>query len=128
VPIMDRHSLGTIAHFCTYQQVTFDARAWLSQCAADPKAYAVAAKYLSMTSWYGHDEELERVATRLCPALAVPEGFDRELRSIGFDLPYFSSSLRYRIALRGIGKTVKDGYAVPSTAQAQTDASEGLHT
>jgi hypothetical protein len=98
---MDKQASGTLANFCASQQATFDARAWLSQGTADPKAYAVAAKYLSMTSWYGHEEELERVATQLCPALAVREGFDRELRLTGVDLQYFSSSIRYRIALRG---------------------------
>jgi hypothetical protein len=98
---MDRHTIGTLAHFCASQQDKFDSRAWLSEGAAEPKAYAVAAKYLSMTSWFGHEEELERIATALCPALAVREGFDRELRSTGLDLQYFSSAIRYRIALRG---------------------------
>ena len=98
---MDKKALGTLAHFCASQHEEFDPRAWLRQGAADPKAYAVAAKYLSMTSWFGHEEELERIATELCPALAVRDGFDRELRLTGLDLQYFSSAIRYRIALRG---------------------------
>jgi hypothetical protein len=98
---MDRQALGSLAHFCASQQERFDPRAWIRQGAADPKAYAVAAKYLSMTSWFGHEEDLERIAMALCPTLAVREGFDRELRSTGLDLQYFSSAIRYRIALRG---------------------------
>lgn len=125
---MDRHSLGALAQFCASQQRTFDARAWLSQGTADPTAFAVAAKYLSMTSWYGHEEELERVATQLCPALAVREGFDRELRTSGLDLQYFSSSIRYRIGLRDIGNISKTGCSHTSPAQPGTDASENLHT
>ena len=97
---MDRHSLGILAHFCASQQATFDARAWLSQGTADPKAFAVAAKYLSMTSWCGHEEELERISAELCPHTATGKGFSVVAQAIGFDLPYFSVSTRYRIALR----------------------------
>jgi len=104
---MDRHSLGALAHFCTYQQDELDAPTWLSQGAADPKAYGVAAKYLSMTSWYGHEQELERIAAQLCPALLARGAFERESQSIGFDLAYFSSSLRYRIGLRGARKAAE---------------------
>ena len=81
-----------------------------------------------MTSWYGHDEALERVATQLCPALAVQESFDRELRSVGLDLQYFSSSIRYRIALRDIGTMSNIGPALPSPAQTGTDVSDALCT
>ena len=125
---MDRQALASLAHFCAFQQAMFDPRAWLSQGTADAKAYALAAKYLSMTSWYGHEKELERVATQLCPALAVQGGFDRELRSVGFDLQYLSSSIRYRIALREIGIMSNIGPALPSPAQAGTDVSDALCT
>lgn len=123
---MDRHTIGTLAHFCASQQKKFDPLAWLSEGAADPKTYAVAAKYLSMTSWYGHDEALERVAMQLCPALAVREEFNRGLLSVELDLQYFSSSVRYRIALRDFGTAPQAGYPLPAPAQAGPETSESL--
>jgi hypothetical protein len=121
---MDRHAMGTLTQFCASQREGFDARAWLKEGAANPKAYAVAAKYLSMTSWYGHDEELERIATRLYPTLAVRDGFDREMQSVGLDLPFFSSSVRYHIALRDIERRLNPVDALAAEGQTISDTSE----
>ena len=125
---MDKSSLDGLARFCASQQEKFDQCAWLSQGAADPTAYAVAAKYLSMTSWYGYEEPLESVATQLWPALAVRNASDRELRSIGLDLGSLSASIRFRIALRSIERMSKTADALGSPAREATDAAESLPT
>lgn len=97
---MERHALETLTRFCAGQQDAFDRRAWLGQAAIDAKAVAVLAKYLSMTSWYGHEEDLERVAIELDSGVAKREGFEREARAIGFDVSHFSTAIRHEIARR----------------------------
>ena len=53
-----------------------------------------------MTSWFGHEDQLERLAVDLDPALADNAEFDRELGAIGLDLALFSASVRLGIAAR----------------------------
>ncbi len=97
---MERHTLDTLTRFCAGQQEAFDRRAWLLHAAIDAKAIAVAAKYLSMTSWYGHEEDLERVAIELDSGVAMRDGFEREARAVGFDITHFSTAIRYEIGRR----------------------------
>ena len=112
---MEERALDTLSRFCAGQQEAFDRRAWLGQAAADAKAIAVLAKYLSMTSWYGHEEDLERVAVELDSGVAKPEGFEREARAVGFDVRHFSTAIRYEIARRRMSR------AVPGTSEADPD-------
>jgi hypothetical protein len=70
----------------------------MAWAAIDRKSVACAAKYLSMTSWYGHDEELEQIAASLHTFERDATGLHRESWSIDFDLPSFSSKVRFGIA------------------------------
>ncbi len=112
---MEKQALDTLTLFCAGQQDAFDRRAWLGQAAIDAKAIAVLAKYLSMTSWYGHEEDLERVAIELDSGVAKREGFEREARAVGFDMRHFSTAIRYEIARRRMSR------AVPGTSEADPD-------
>lgn len=95
---MNTQAYESIAQFCVQQHVRFDPAAWRRRAAADRKLVAVAAKYLSMTSWYGHEDELEAIAIDIDTAVADDTEFHRELGSIGFDLALFSATVRCGIA------------------------------
>jgi len=97
---MNTQAYESIAQFCVEQHGRFDPQAWKRRGAADRKLVAVAAKYLSMTSWFGHEEQLEQIAVDIDSALADDTQFNRELGSIGFDLALFSASVRCGIAAR----------------------------
>ena len=96
---VDQRTLDSLARFCADQRRAFDARAWLGQATVDGRVMAVAAKFLSMTSWYGHEEELTNICEQLHAGVATREWFDREAEAIGFDLSHFSATTRYRVAL-----------------------------
>jgi hypothetical protein len=97
---MNTQAYESIAQFCVEQHGRFDAQAWKRRGAADKKLVAVAAKYLSMTSWFGHEDQLEQIAVDMDSALADDSQFNLELGSIGFDLALFSASVRCGIASR----------------------------
>jgi hypothetical protein len=96
---MATHALDPLVHFCADQVRTFDPDAWRRSGSLDRAALAVAAKYLSMTSWYGHETELESLAEELEPGISSAPDFHRKTVATGFELSYFSVALRYRIAI-----------------------------
>jgi hypothetical protein len=87
----------SLAQFCIAQRDAFNRDDWYARFKIDSKAVALAAKYLSMTSWYGHEEELEQIAVAT-GAFANGHGPLRESRAVGFDLPHFSYTVRSGIA------------------------------
>ena len=97
---MDTQAYDSIVQFCVEQHVNFDVQAWRRRSAADRKLIAVTAKYLSMTSWFGHEDQLERLAVEFDPCLVDSSEFDRESGAIGFNLAFFSSAVRFGIAAR----------------------------
>ena|GEM_PF-7106476 len=64
------------------------------------KAMAVTAKYLSMTNWYGHEDELKLIALETDEHISSGAGFEHELLETEIDLGHFSALVRYGIALR----------------------------
>lgn len=97
---MDAPAVESLAQFCADQFSPFDPEAWTGKSSIDGKTLAVAAKYLSMTSWYGHEEELERIAGRADATILNISGFHREAQAIGLDLTSLSAKVRLRIALQ----------------------------
>ena len=97
---MNTQAYESIAQFCVEQHGSFDPHAWKRRSVADRKLVAVTAKYLSMTSWFGHEDHLERIAVDIDAGLADDMEFNRELGSIGLDLALFSASVRCGIAAR----------------------------
>lgn len=91
---MDQHATESLAKFCIAQRNAFDPDDWYAQFDINPKAVALAAKYLSLTSWYGHEEELEQIASEMDVFVESSHGLYRELHAIGFDLAYFSYMVR----------------------------------
>ena len=72
-------SFDAIARFCAHQHYGFDADAWLSLATHCNGALQVLARYLAGTSWYGHSDELESIATRadeLAETTSRPEDID----------------------------------------------------
>jgi len=98
---MTRQTLDQLARFCAEQGWAFDPGAWRRCESLDRAVLALAAKYLSMTSWYGHETALEAIAEELRPGISSAQEFDQETFAKGFDLSYFSAALRYRIAVAG---------------------------
>ncbi len=96
---MDTRDLDSLVRFCAGQARRFDPDAWRENESLDRDALAVAAKYLSMTSWYGHEAALERVAEKLRPEMSSTGTFDHQAAAIGFELSYFSVAVRYRIVM-----------------------------
>jgi hypothetical protein len=104
---MDQPVLDSLARFCAEQRQAFTPEAWRRRGGADGRTIAVVAKYLSMTSWYGHEDELMHIASEIDPAVSDDAGFNMESQAIGFDLQHFSASVRYRLALHKVGKTTE---------------------
>lgn len=101
---MSRQESESLAQFCAEQYYAFDASKWLQRSIEDGNASAVAAMYLAMTSWYGHEDQLERIAS---DARAIsPDGghFQRAAQLSGFDLAGFSVAVRYAIAMKRDGR------------------------
>jgi hypothetical protein len=99
---MNTQAYESIAQFCVEQYSRFDPQAWKRRSVADRKLVAVAAKYLSMTSWFGYETELEQIAEEIDSGLVDTAEFNRELGAIGFDLALFSASVRCGIASKKI--------------------------
>jgi hypothetical protein len=93
---ISKQEAASLAQFCADQYYEFNANTWLQRSTQDRNASAVAAKYLALTSWYGHEVQLERIA-------AVSMASCGHTQSDGLDLAAFSASVRYAIALKRIG-------------------------
>ena len=113
---MDTRESNALTQFCIDQYYEFDADAWLRQGADERNASALAAMYLSMTSWYGHEEQLERIAARARAVYSTGEEFQRAAQSNGFDLAHFSAAVRYGIAMRRMASSA--GEANPAERNA----------
>ena len=99
---MNTQAYESIAQFCVEQHGRFDPQAWKRRSVADWKLVAVAAKYLSMTSWFGHEDQLERIAVDIDAGVSDSSEFNREMGLIGLDLALFSATVRCAIAARKI--------------------------
>ncbi len=97
---MNSQSLDSIARFCIDQHDAFDANAWLRRGAADGKMVGVVAKYLSMSSWFGNETSLGRIATEIHPDTASITKFNREMRAISLEMVTFSETVRCGIAAK----------------------------
>jgi len=95
---MDHDALAEIEEFCAAQYYAFDAGAWLARARSDGPRVAAAAEYLALTSWYGHEDELAAVATRIRDLV----GGD----PVRIPLARFSARTRYLLAQRQ-NRTVK---------------------
>ncbi len=93
---MDSHGAESLAQFCIAQRNAFDPQQWLARRDQDGRALALAAKYLSMTSWYGHEAELESIAVEIYAS--VGDSLFSESKSMEFDLPHFSTTVRMGVA------------------------------
>jgi hypothetical protein len=102
---MSHPAIDTLARFCADQRQAFESNAWLNCEDADRRTIAVVAKYLSCTSWYGHEDELDNIATVIDPNLPDDLAIGVEAEELGFDLTRFSANLRYRIALQRVQQT-----------------------
>lgn len=94
---MDRRATEMLAQFCIAQRNSFDPHDWYVRFDIDGPAVALAAKYLSMTSWYGHEEELEQIVAGTHLFADNSAGLHRESQLVAFDLPYFSAKVRLGI-------------------------------
>lgn len=99
---MDRQATESLARFCIEQRSAFDADDWFLRSETDGMAVALAAKYLSMTSWYGNARDLVEVAAKIHPSLDDGAGLYCEAQASGFDWPYFSTTVRIGIALQQV--------------------------
>jgi hypothetical protein len=99
---MSKQEASALAQFCADQYYAFDANMWRQRSIEDSNAAVLAAMYLAMTSWYGHAEQLERIAADSRAIHANGPAFQRAAQSNGLDLARFSASVRYAIALKRI--------------------------
>lgn len=95
---MKREHIDLLARFFIEQHFEFQSATWPSAGEPESDLYRIAAHYLSMTSWYGHEEELERIAETARRSPTCSLGLHREAESLGLDLAYFSASVRSGIA------------------------------
>lgn len=104
----------SLVQFCVDQRRAFDIAAWFAKFEEEGEPVALAAKYLSMTSWYGHEAELERVAAATHVFADNSNGLHRESQAIGFDLHHFSIRVRLGIAQQRTPRLVKCMDAMPA--------------
>ena len=97
---MNSEESKALAQFCADQYYAFDARAWKRRSQYDHNASTLAALYLSMTSWYGHESELERLAADASVLNDSGEAFRRLEHEGRFDPAQFSAMVRSEIAKR----------------------------
>lgn len=101
---MNQQESEALAQFCADQYFAFDPQAWHRRSLYDLNASTVAAMYLTMTSWYGHEHELERVAAGALGFHANGEACQRTAQqSSSFDPAPFSAMVRSEIAARRVG-------------------------
>lgn len=94
---MGRRSLRALAKFCATQRKAFDLRAWFAERSVDRRELAIAALYLSMTSWYGYEATLRKIAEDLHPGIGQGGTFAEQMHEAQFDLARFSAATRYWI-------------------------------
>lgn len=99
---MDRQATESLARFCIEQRNDLDPDDWYQRSESDGKAVALAARFLSMTSWYGHDDELVEIAAKIDPALEANPSLYSQAQAMGFDWPHFSTTVRIGIALQQV--------------------------
>ncbi|TRZ66479.1 MAG: hypothetical protein D4S02_06805 [Rhodocyclaceae bacterium] len=99
---MEMIDLELLAHFCADQRSEFNRDRWLVGNPLKSRLLAVIAHYLSMTSWYGHEVELELIAEELLPGISDKRCFNSELRELAPDISYLSATIRYRIEMRRV--------------------------
>lgn len=114
---MDKRATESLAQFCIQQRHAFEAQAWHQRIDHEGQAVALAAKYLSMTSWYGHETELEQIAANTRVSHETSHGLHRESQAIGFDLPYFSALVRVGIMREKQGQAQRRALADGSAVQ-----------
>jgi hypothetical protein len=115
----------SLAQFCIAQRDAFNRDDWYARFNVDRKAVALAARYLSMTSWYGHEEELEQIAVAT-DAFDNSYGLHRESQAIGFDLPHFSYTVRSGIAQAHIRQQTVPSAATRAGASQSRSASVSM--
>lgn len=91
---MDKLTTDVLARFCIEQGTLFNSHDWLLLSDIDQKVVALAAMYLSMTSWYGHEDDLESIADQIHVFECNSAGLYCESRLLDFDLSYFSTAVR----------------------------------
>ena len=101
---MNEQESVALAQFCADQYYAFDAHAWHRRSKYDRNASTVAAMYLSMTSWYGHERELERIASVALALHASGEEFQRTSQTSALNPELFSKMVRSEIAVRQAGR------------------------
>jgi hypothetical protein len=90
--------MDELVRFCVDQRCAFEAGAWLTKFEEVGEPVALAAKYLSMTSWYGHEAELERVSAATQVFADNSNGLHVESQAMDFDLHAFSIRVRLGLA------------------------------
>lgn len=91
---MDNRTVDELAQFCAEQYYRFNAEDWLRLAQQHRRAPVILARYLSGTSWYGHSEQLEQLASRVPGNGADDDGN----AGPAVDIARFSGVIRYRIA------------------------------
>lgn len=91
---MDNRTVEELAQFCAEQYYRFNAEDWLRLAQQHRRAPVILARYLSGTSWYGHSEQLEQLAS--ADLTAIPDDAGQSDASV--DIARFSGVIRYRIA------------------------------
>jgi len=122
---MDKDDLEQLTQFCTDQRTAFDPQLWRTNDRLDARLLAVTAHYLSMTSWYGHELELELIAEELLPGITDKRRFNTELSELGMDIRYLSATIRYRSEMRRVAERTSQRFwpftAVPESRESRTD-------
>jgi hypothetical protein len=97
-----------LADFCIKQRSAFKPNEWYSRYEANGQAVAFVAKYLSATSWYGYEDDLDRIASTMHMEVRETANLFREAQAIDFDLMQFVVKVRTGINLRRKDQTTPE--------------------
>ena len=92
---MNREFEDRLLNFCVNQKSDFDSDAWAMFDAPDPDEMAATALFLAAVDWYGHEDELCRVAEQLHPGCIGH--LAALIKATRFDCGRFSNMLRMRL-------------------------------
>ncbi|MEO7128963.1 MAG: hypothetical protein ABI040_08910 [Rhodoferax sp.] len=113
-------TLDGLAVFCALQRSDFDPEDWMRRSACDDSMrVAFAAHYLSMTDWYGHEEELEAIAEKIYPGIVNVDTYWQEMQAIDLALARLPSAIRF-------GLTRANGTSLPASGESSAVAPQQL--
>jgi hypothetical protein len=94
---MTRNEFDVLIKFCAEQHNSFNESSWISVPNVNRELLAVSAKFLSVSHWFGHEDELTKLAEKIDGNMISMDYFTKQAVLLGFEFGKFSSSLKVEV-------------------------------